>query len=182
MPPRAQIVGRSKRAASAKAAAEKPPAPEPLIITDAHLDARIAEVSGEVFDAPYEAYLLRMKGVPWPEVAKQTGYGSGNSVAMAVSVYLQKAALAQSAQHLQEALQLQIDRYERVLHEWWELGTTGHDEKAAMIVLRALERLDRVQRITEGDTIVTKETLVISADPDEYVRQLQEAWETQKPR
>lgn len=176
MPGRTRIIGQRGKST-----------PPPVVVSlsvssDEVLDARIAQVSGEPFDSPFEAYRLRLKGVPWPDVAKATGYGSANSAAMAVSVYLQKAAAAQSAQHLQEALQLQIGRYEAVLEQWWEMGTTGHDEKAALIVLRALERLDRVQRITEGDTVITKETLVISADPDEYVRQLQAAAAEQTPR
>jgi hypothetical protein len=35
--------------------------------------------------------------------------------------------------------------------------------------------LERVQKLTDGDAVITRETLVISADRDEYIRQLQEA-------
>lgn len=144
-------------------------------ISDADRD-KMAGLNGDApFDAPFEAYKLRMAGVAWPEVAKKTGYGSGNSAAMAVSTYLQKAARNASVTHLAEALQMQVDRYEVILNEWWELGTKGHDEKAAAVLLRTLQQLERVQRLTDGDTVITRETLVISADPVEYVKQLQAA-------
>jgi hypothetical protein len=125
-----------------------------------------------VFDAAYEAQMARVAGKTWEETAKATGYPSPMAAARAVSSYLQRAAANQSAQHLQEALQTQVTRYETVLASWWQLGTTGHDDKAAMVVLRALERIDRVLKLTDGDTAVTRETLVVSADPDEYVAQL----------
>ena len=72
-----------------------------------------------------------------------------------------------------EYLQTQIDRYEQVLSKWWDRAINGHDAKAANVVLRTLERLDRVLRLTEGEHAVSQETLVVSADPETYARQLQ---------
>ena len=73
-----------------------------------------------------------------------------------------------------EYLQTQIDRYEAILAKWWDRATTGHDAKAANIVLRALERLDRVLRLGDGEHAVSQEALVVSADPETYARQLQQ--------
>ena len=126
----------------------------------------------EVFDAAYKAHMARVGGATWEEAAKASGYPSAMAAGRAVTSYLQRAAANQSAQHLQEALQTQVARYEKVLSSWWQLGTDGHDDKAAMVVLRALERIDRILKLTDGDVQVTRETLVISADPDEYVAQL----------
>ena len=126
------------------------------------------------FDAAYEAHMARVAGKTWEEAAKDSGYPSAMAAARAVTSYLQRAAANQSAQHLQEALQTQVARYEQVLSSWWQLGTSGHDDKAAMVVLRALERIDRVLKLTDSDVAVTRETLVISADPEEYVAQLKE--------
>jgi hypothetical protein len=42
------------------------------------------------------------------------------------------------------------------------------------VVLRALERLDRVLRLTEGEHAASQETLVVSADAETYARQLQQ--------
>jgi hypothetical protein len=128
----------------------------------------------DTFDAAYKAHMARVAGKSWEDAAKAAGYPSAMSAARAVTSYLQRAAANQSAQHQQEALQTQVTRYETVLASWWQLGTTGHDDKAAMVVLRALERIDRVLKLTDSDVAVTRETLVISADPDEYVRQLKE--------
>jgi len=131
-----------------------------------------ASPAADAFDPAYEAHMLRVSGLPWDEVAGATGYATPGAAARAVSSYLSKAAANQSSQHLQEALQTQVDRYEKVLSSWWTLGTTGKDEKAAGVVLRALERLDRLLKLTDADTVVTRETLVISADRDEYIAQL----------
>lgn len=56
-------------------------------------------------------------------------------------------------------------------------GTIGHEPKAAGIVLRALERLDKLLRLEKGEASASQETLVISADPEEYARQLREVAE-----
>lgn len=157
----------------------KPPvkktAPKPMGVqnTDADLDALLEEGVPELFEPGYEAHRLRMAGTPWPEVAKAIGSPSSMAAMNTVSRYLQKAAKSQSMQHMQEALQTQVDRYEQILQSWWQAATVGKDEKAALVVLRTMERLDRVLRLTDGDIVVSKETLVVSADPASYVKQLQ---------
>jgi hypothetical protein len=140
-------------------------------------DVQMAVVDSEfspspTFDAAYEAHMVRVAGGTWEDAAKACGYPTAMAAGRAVTSYLQRAAAAQSAQHLQEALQTQVTRYEKVLSSWWQLGTTGHDDRAAMVVLRALERIDRILKLTDGDVAVTRETLVISADKNEYVAQL----------
>jgi hypothetical protein len=126
----------------------------------------------DLIDAPYEAHKLRIAGNTWHDIAMQMNYPNAASAAMAVGHYLQRAAVQQSASHQQEALTLQVARYETVLTQWWDLGTTGKDEKAASILLRTLERLDRILRLTDADSVVARETLVVSADPAEYLAQL----------
>lgn len=143
-----------------------------VLTTDRELDEWIAGRNGTGFDPAADAYRMRLAGTPWSIVAKANGYPTANAAVTAVSRYLQKAAQAMSAQQQQEMLQMQIDRYEAVLAKWWK-RMDGGDEKAAAIVLRTLERLDRVLRVTDGDVSISQETIVISADPDEYVKQLQ---------
>jgi hypothetical protein len=145
--------------------------------TDAELDAQLEQSVPDAFDPGYEGHKLRISGVPWPEVAKHIGAGTGERAMRVVSAYLQKAAAAQSATNMQEAMQLQLDRYEAIVRAYWSPAIDDRDEKAALVVLRALERLDRLQRLTDGDVAVTKETLVVSADPGEYVKQLQQVVE-----
>lgn len=74
-------------------------------------------------------------------------------------------------------LQMQVDRYEKVLFEWWDRATTGHDVRAANVVLRTLERLDDLLRLTKGDHAPSQESVVIAADHDAYVKQLQQVVE-----
>lgn len=141
--------------------------------TDAELDAQLAENAPDVINPGYVGHRLRVAGTPWAEVARKIGSPSPAAAMHVISRYLQDAARAQSASQMQEALMTQVDRYETILQSWWEAATTGHDEKAATVVLRAMERLDRVLRLTEGDVVVSRETVVVSANPEEYVRQLQ---------
>jgi hypothetical protein len=143
-------------------------------ITDAELDARLAESVPDTFDPGYEGHRLRVAGMPWRDIAEKIGAPGPEQAQRTVSAYLSKAARSQSTAQMQEALQTQLDRYEAILHSWWGPATTERDEKAALVVLRTMERLDRVLRLTDGDLTVTKETLVVSADPSEYVKQLQE--------
>ena len=116
------------------------------------------------------AIALYGAGSSYDEIAEQLGYANRGSAWKAVD----RGLRAQRDLRADEYLQTQIDRYEAVLAAWWEKATTGHDEKAANIVLRALERLDRVLRLTEGEHAVSQETLVVSADPEAYARQLQQ--------
>lgn len=162
-----------RKTAAQKAAAKV----EVLACSDAELDGQLIEAVPDAFSPGYEGYMLRVAGAPWAEVANAIGSPSQQAAVATVSAYLRTVAAAQSAQQQQEAMQLAVDRYETVLREWWVAGTKGKDDKAAGIVLRALERLDRLQRLTDGDMVVTKETIVVSADRDEYIRQLQQVVE-----
>jgi hypothetical protein len=160
----------------------KPTIAPTLKVTDAELDTRLAESVPSAFDPGYEGHMLRVAGTPWREIAEKIGAPGPEQAQRIVSTYLSKAARAQSTGQMQEALQTQVDRYEAILRSWWGPATTERDEKAALVVLRAMERLDRVLRLTDGDVTVTKETLVVSADPSEYVKQLQEVVESRTPK
>jgi len=141
---------------------------------DADLDDRLVDSTPTVIDPGYDAHMMRVAGRPWAEIAQKIGSATPSAAMYVVSRYLQEAAKHQSAQHMQEALQTQVDRYETVLRSWWKLATDGHDEKAAGVVLRAMERLDRVLRLTDGDVTVSRETVVVAADPASYVEQLKQ--------
>lgn len=77
----------------------------------------------------------------------------------------------------EDYLSTQVDRYERILASSWERATTGRDWRAAMIVLRALERLDKLLRLGDGEHSVSTESVVISANPEEYAKQLRQVVE-----
>jgi len=115
------------------------------------------------------AVSLYGEGGSYEEISEQLGYANRGSAWKAVD----RGLRAQRDLRADEYLQIQICRYEAVLATWWEKATTGHDGKAANIVLRTLERLDKVLRLGDGEHAVSQETLVISADPEAYVKQLQ---------
>lgn len=163
--------------------------------TDKELDAQLVENVPDTFAPGYEGHQLRVAGIPWADIAKQIGSPTPRAAMDTVSRYLQEAARAQSANQQQEALQTQLARYEAVLRAWWPAATDGVevidesgtkirklDEKAALVVLRAMERLDRLLRVADSDVVISKETLVISADPAEYIKQLQEVVEARTSR
>lgn len=155
-------------------AAVKKGSPVAMRDSDEELDALLVEHTPEVVDPGYDGHMLRVAGIPWAEVARRIGSPTPVAAVRAVSSYLQKAAAAQSAQQQQEALQTQLDRYEAILAAWWARATSGQDEKAAGIVLKTLQLMDRVLRLDDSDIILTKETLVISANPELYIKQLQD--------
>ena len=115
------------------------------------------------------AIALYGEGCGYDEIAEQLGYANRGSAWKAVD----RGLRVQRDLRADEYLQTQLHRYEQVLSKWWDRAINGHDAKAANIVLRALERLDRVLRLTEGEHAVSQETLVVSADPETYARQLQ---------
>jgi hypothetical protein len=153
--------------------ARKRRAPKSRRDDDADLDAQLTQLVPDVADPGYEGHKLRVQGYSWVEIAKAIGSSTPRGAVTVVSRYLQDAAKAQSATQLQEALQTQVDRYEAILKAWWPAALDDLDEKAATVVLRTLERLDRVLRIVDGDVSVSRETIVVSANPAEYVKQLQ---------
>lgn len=173
---------------------EEPPAPEPpkpkrprtrkMRVnrgTDADLDAQLVDNTADAIDPGYDGHMMRVAGVPWAQIARRIGSPTPAAAMATVSKYLSEAAKAQSAQHMQEALQTQVDRYEQILQAWWPQATDLLDEKAATVVLRALERLDRVLRLTDSEMPVSRETIVVSGNPEEYVKQLKAVVQDRRP-
>jgi len=116
------------------------------------------------------AIALYAEGSSFDEIADELGYANRGSAWKAVD----RGLRAERDLRAGDYLQTQIGRYERILATWWDSATTSHDAKAANIVLRALERLDKLLCLTEGDHTASPETLVVSANPEEYVKQLRE--------
>ena len=133
----------------------------------------------DVFDPAYEAHKLRMRGMPWREVAIRTGYDSESAAVLAVGHYVSKAATAIDIAQKREALAMQLQRYEAVLDAWWSAGvppTTASgvalaslDEKAANVVLKTLAQIDKLHHFdTEESGTAAPEVIVIGGDPAQY--------------
>lgn len=138
----------------------------------------------EVIDPRKTAHQLRLSGLSWREVAERCGYASANNAIGAVDAYLQQAASEVSASQRREAFDLQLERYETLLHSWWEPATIGQvgedgirvrDEKAANVVLRVLQQIDKLHRLGEAEAdSTTQRAIVIAGSPDEYIAGLRQ--------
>lgn len=123
-----------------------------------------------VLEKQATAIALYSEGASYDDIAARLGYANRGSAWKLVNRGLQ----VQRDLRAEDYLQYEVDRYEAVLCRWWAKATTGQDARAANIVLRVMERLDKLLRLGEGDHIVSHESIVISADPEEYVKQLRE--------
>ncbi len=124
------------------------------------------------------AISLHNEGLSYEDVADELGFAGRGSAWKAVDHGLR----AERDERANDYLQTQVDRYEAILAAWWEKATRGHDAKAALVGLRALERLDKVLGLGHGEHSSPQETMVISADPEAYVRQLQQVVEEREQR
>lgn len=131
-----------------------------------------------VLERQSQAISLYGEGCSYDEIAEQLGYANRGSAWKTVN----RGLRSQRDLRAGDYLQTQIDRYERVLATSWERATTGHDWKAANIVLRTLEQLDKVLRLGDGERAVSRESVLISANPEAYVAQLQEVVEEREHR
>lgn len=150
-----------------QAVPDGPPTPVAEIVPNAP-----PEPTPEVFEPAFIAHQLRLRGETWKDVAEATGYPTPSACQHAVTGYIQRAAIARSAEQRELALQTQIDRYEALLRSWWDLGTTMHDEKAANILLKALAQLDRVQKLDDMETSAATAVMVIAGTEEEYIARL----------
>lgn len=134
------------------------PVPDPVIIED----------------PAYEAHRLRLTGLPWREVAGLTGYASEVTAQMAVTGYLQRAALTHSADQARLALATELDRLDALQSRWWATALDG-DVGAANVVLKIIAQRSRLLGLEDGDrrTGAATRTIVITGTTEDYVAQLQ---------
>jgi hypothetical protein len=138
-------------------------------------EAEIADEVGfvEVVDPAHEAFQLRMTGLPWREVAVRTGYRTEANATMAVRRYLARGAADRHVDERAEDYRLAIERHEAVLAAWWDKANVDLNPKAAIIVLRCLNQLNVLQRLTEPEVSVKSEqTIVIAGSPEQYAAKM----------
>jgi hypothetical protein len=141
--------------------------------------ARKAVPTPAVFEPAYEAHRLRLTGLPWREDAGLTGYATDATCMMSVTAYLQRAALAQTADMARLALTTELDRLDAQQSRWWTKALDG-DEKAANVVLKIIAQRSRLLGLEDADRRAgsTARTIVITGSAEEYVAQLREITET----
>jgi hypothetical protein len=137
------------------------------------VSARRQPVEVQVFDPANEAHRLRVDGVPWSDIAVSTGYSSAAVCQMAVTAYLQKAAVRRTPEQQQAALQLELDRLDALQRGCWLAATNG-DVKSAHLALKIITeraRLLGLDRIPEGGQSTT---IVIGGTTEEYIAGLKQ--------
>lgn len=130
-------------------------------------DGDVTEVS--TFDPAYEAHRLRLTGMNWREVAKLTGYGSEASAKVAVTAYIQRAAMLQSEEQARVALATELERMDALTESWW--GEGQRDEKAANVLLRISAQRTRLYEMLFASKEATSSprTIVITGDSEDYI-------------
>jgi hypothetical protein len=127
-------------------------------------------------DAAHRAYEMHIAGHSWPVIAEQVGYASAKVCHMAVTAYLQKAAVEQTPQRRREALELEAARLDALQNVYWERARGG-DLKAGHFVLRIIAERIKLRAPTgkNGAAAIDKDrerVLVIGGSEEEYVAQL----------
>jgi hypothetical protein len=126
-------------------------------------------VEVEVFDSAHQAHRLRVDGLPWSEIAVSTGYSSPAVCQMAVTAFLQKAAVRRTPDQQQAALQLELDRLDALQRGCWHAATKG-EVKSALLALKIIEvraKLLGLDQIPEDDA--QPRTIVIGGSSAEYI-------------
>lgn len=79
-----------------------------------------------------KAVQLRVLGYTYDRIARELDYSSGSNAQRAIRRHLD---LMQNSPAAQELRQIEYARLEQLRRSWVQLGTTGHDPKAAKILL-----------------------------------------------
>ena len=102
----------------------------------------------DLVDRAYEAHRLRVDGMAWSEVARAVGYISGQVAQMAVTAYLQTAAIDRSPEQRQAALQMELDRFDVLHAALWPRALQG-DIRAVLVILQISDRRVRLERLDQ---------------------------------
>jgi hypothetical protein len=122
----------------------------------------------EVFDPAREAHRLRVEGLPWSDIAISTGYSSAAVCQMAVTAYLQKAAVRRTPEQQQAALQLELDRLDALQRGCWPAATQG-EVKSAQLALKIIVERAKLLGLGEISEDTQAQTIVIGGDSEQYI-------------
>lgn len=184
-----------------------PPAEEPYSDDElAELESWMAELNDPVVpvevledgddseDRAYKAHRLRLRGMPWREIAGRLGYPNEHEVRLAHDKYMTAAGMAASASMKAHALTMQLDRYEDVLNNLAQAafeGTVVLDKDRKLVTdkhgnpvrefsgsamglyVRVLERIDKLMRLEGTEISIQQDIIVIAGTREEYLAGLQ---------
>lgn len=133
------------------------------------------EQPNEVFDPGYEAHNLNLKGLPWSDIAAQTGYPTSEAAELGAKIYLQREALRLQALTKAERLALMMARYDAQLAAWWS-ASIQLDDKAGTQVLRILNAQAKLLGLeeVEKDASGKGKTILVMGTEKEFTSALKE--------
>lgn len=139
------------------------------------LDGQLADPEELTADEErvHEAWKLLQRGLDWVEIARQVGYANAKTAEVMVRRYMQTAAMEQTKERRQEALELTGARINRLLELQWTKAEDG-DTKAAEFCLRAAVaygRLWQVEELHKTESQSTK-TIVVTGTEQTFVELL----------
>jgi hypothetical protein len=106
-------------------------------VRPAMASAPVETLDVEVFDPAFEAHRMRLTGAAWSDIAAATGYSSGAVCQLAVTAFLQKAAVTRTPEQQRAAVQTELDRLDELQRTCWLAATNG-DVKAGHLVLKII--------------------------------------------
>ena len=119
------------------------------------------------------AHKLRVRGMPWTEIAEYVGFASAKVAQVEVRRYLQRSALEMEATERQEMLDLELDRLDALQTAYWPAAMVG-DIDSAKIVLKVISQRAKMmgfEKLAEKGNVSSR-TLIITGDPGAYVEQI----------
>jgi hypothetical protein len=125
-------------------------------------------VEVEVFDPADDAHRLRVDGVAWSDIALATGYSSPAVCPMAVTAYLQKAAVRRTPEQQHAALQVELDRLDALQRGCWQAATTG-EVKSAQLALKIIVERAKLLGLDQIPEDAQPRTIVIGGSEQEYI-------------
>ncbi|OMB99196.1 hypothetical protein A5733_06330 [Mycobacterium sp. NS-7484] len=116
------------------------------------------------------ALQMRIDGHTWQSIADRTDWETESGVRLAVNNLLDQW----ESETVDEYRRIQDQRYSRLFREWWPAACNG-DEKAAAIVLKTLEALNKLHGLNKEATDNTGAGMT----PDQFKQRLAEYVELQ---
>ena len=134
--------------------------------------AKIIEV--DPVDRAERAHALHVEGKSWAEIARTIGYISAQVAQMAVTAYLQRAALELGPELRHAALMTELDRLDLVNGAFLPKAMEG-GYKAADVVMRVHDRRSALLRLASDVALAAQPKSIIISDSERMAQELRGA-------
>lgn len=131
-PPRKRAAKKAAKKAPAKKAAKKQPAKKAAMV--------VAAPPEDPWERARKAHEAILAGGNWETVTTEHEYPSVEVATTDVRAYLAYVHVMTGDDERQVAKRIELDRLDAMWRQWWELGTSMKDEKAAAVLLKIGER------------------------------------------